>query len=675
NTLFKILDIPFIHGNPDKALTRPKTVVITESISKKYFGNINPVGEVLLLDTTAYEVDGVIKDFPKNTHLKKDFLICFQSSLDRMREFGITNPWRGVNCMNYVKLREGTDPFKFETKIKNLPEKYSGNSISKNGVLSTLFLQPITDIHLYSDLNWEVEPGGNSTYILVFTAIGVLILLLASLNYMNLMTARSSNRSNEVGVRKVVGANKSQLISQFIGESVVTTFISVVLALLFVIFLLPFFNKLTELEFNLTSLIKPEIIFGLFLISLFISIIAGSYPAFLLSGFKPISILKGTTNRGSQKILLRKVLVISQFAISIVLIIGVLLFYRQVNYMKNQYPGFDKEQKLIIEFDRSIINPNSFETVKHEFADHPAVLGSTFSSSVPGRWMYFWHLHPVDDDKNDQMINCFQVDYDFIKEYNLEILSGRQFMKESGIDNYDRGWILNESAVKAFGWKSNEEALKHSINRASAPVIGVVKDFHLKGLQSKIEPLAVFLIQEDFRYLTLKVDTENISQFIQFMKEKHANLFPGYLFDYFFLDDDFNKQYKSEENTASLLSTFTALGIMIAVLGLFGLAAFLTEKRTKEIGIRKVLGASIYKIVFLLIKEFLRLVILANLIAWPVAYYLTDKWFRDFAYRTEISIWLFVLSGSIALLIALLTVSFQAIKAATANPVESLKYE
>lgn len=675
NALFRVLDIPVIYGNVKTILTRPKTVVITEAISKKYFGNINPIGELLMLDTTAYEVDGVIKDFPANTHLKKDFLICFQTALDRMHEFGMTNHWRGMNCMNYIKLKEGTDPIKFEVKIKFLPEKYSGDDLRKNGVTSTLFLQPITDIHLYSDMNWEVEPGGNATYIFVFAAIGILILLLAGMNYMNLMTARSSNRSNEVGIRKVVGANKSQLISQFIGESVVTTFISVAFSILIVIIFLPLFNNLTALEFNFTSLLKPEIVTGLIFISFFISIAAGGYPAFLLSGFKPISILKDTAGVGGRGLIIRKLLVVSQFAISIILIIGLLLFLQQVNFMKNQYLGFDKEQKLVIEFDRSIITPATYETIKREFADNPAINRSAFSSSVPGRWMYFWHLHPFGDDKNDQMINCFQIDYDFINEYNLEIIAGRQFMRERGTDNYDRGWILNESTVKAFGWKTNEEALQHSIDRATNPIIGVVKDFHLKGLQSKIEPLALFLMQEDFRYLTLKVNTENAGKVVSFIKEKHAKLFPGYLFDYFFLDDDFNKQYKSEENTASLLTIFTTLGIIIAVLGLFGLAAFLTEKRTKEIGIRKVLGSSVSKIVFLLIKEFISWVILANIIAWPIAYYLMNKWLQDFAYKTDISWWIFILSGIIALLIAIITVSYQAIRAATANPVESLKYE
>ncbi|MFH1194891.1 MAG: ABC transporter permease [bacterium] len=675
NELFKIFNIPFIHGNPATVLTRPRTVVITESISNKYFGNINPVGEILLLDTTAYEVDGVIKNFPANTHLRKDFLICFQTSLDRMREFGITNPWRGFNCMNYIKLREGSNAKKFEAKIKNLPVKYAGEELRKSGVTSTLFLQPITDIHLYSDLNWEMEPGGSSTYIYVFSAVGILILLLAAMNYMNLMTARSANRANEVGIRKVVGANKSQLISQFVGESLLTTFISVLISIFMVIVLLPFFNTLTNLSFDLRSLIQPDIIFGMITMTLFISIAAGSYPAFLLSSFKPVSILKGASRQGSSGVIMRKLLVVSQFAISIILIIGLILFYQQVNYMKNQYLGFDKEQKLVIEFDRSIINPNTYESIKREFNEHPAVLSSTFSSSVPGRWMYFWHLHPFDDDKNDQMINCFQVDYDFLSEYNLEIIAGRPFIRDRGIDNFDGGWIINESAVKAFGWKNNEEALEHAINRAEEPVIGVVKDFHLKGLQNKIEPLGIFLMVEDFRYLTLKVNKDNASEVVSYIREKHAKLFPGYLFDYFFLDEDFNKQYESEENTTSLLSVFTTLGIIIAVLGLFGLSAFLTEKRTKEIGIRKVLGASILNIIFVLIKEFTVWVILANIIAWPVAYFLMNSWLQDFAYKTEINWWIFILSGFIALLISLFTVGYQAIIAATANPVEALRYE
>ena len=681
NGLFQILDIPIIYGNRETILKRPRTVVITEKISEKYFGNVNPVGEVLMIDTTAYEVDGVIKNFPANTHLKKDLLLCFQTVLDRshemMREMGLANLWAAGNCASYIKLREGIDPKELEVKIRSLPAQYNSEDMRNRGigVEATLFLQPITDIHLFSNLIWETEPPGNITYIFVFSAIGVLILLLACMNYINLMTARSSNRSNEVGIRKVIGAMRSQLISQFIGESAIITLISIIFSMLIVVIFLPFFNILTGLDFSFNSLAKPEIVIGIFVIAILISIGAGSYPALFLSRLKPVSTLKGTESFATRKASMRKLLVMSQFAISIMLIIGMIIFYMQVDYMKNQYLGFDKEQKLVIEFDRNIINPRTYENVKHAFSKHPSILQSSFSSSVPGRWMYYWRLRPFDDKKNSQMVNCFQVDNDFMSEYKLEIIAGRSFMRERGTDNYDQGWIINEAAVKAFGWRDNDEALKHAINRPTSPIIGVVKNFHIKGLQNKIEPLALFFMAEDFRYLTLKVNIENTDKVISFIKNKHAELFPGYLFNYFFLNDNFNKQYQSEETTASLLGLFTSLGIIIAIIGLFGLASLLVEKRTKEVGIRKVLGASVHVIAFMLTKEFIKWVLIANIVAWPMAYFLMNKWLEDFAYRINVGLIPFFSAMIIALLIAVLTVSYQTVKAASANPVDSLRSE
>lgn len=675
NELFKILSIPFIYGNPETVLKRPRTVVITREISEKYFGDINPVGETLLLDTTAYEVDGVVENLPSNTHLKKDFFLCFQTAIDMMSAFGMTNPWAGYNSMIYIKLKEGINPEELESKIKFLPDKYNGEELTKRGVILTLFLQPIQDIHLYSNFNWEMEPPGNPTYIFVFSVVGILILILACMNYMNLMTARSSNRSNEIGIRKVVGANRFQLITQFMGESLITTLISAVFSVLIVLALLPYFNEVTGLDFRSDILFQPETLTRIILIVLLVGLVSGSYPSFLLSNFKPIAIIKSASSPDSPATILRKILVVSQFAISIMLIIGLLLFYQQVNFMKNKYLGFDKEQKLVVEFDRSIISRSNSNTVKSEILEHPGIISGTFSSSIPGRWMYFWHLHPFGDDKNDQMINCFQIDYDFVDEYNLDIIAGRKFMEERGVDNYDRGWIINEATIKAFGWKGYEDALQQSINGEGSPVIGVVKDFHLKGLQNKIEPMAMFLMSEDYRYLTLKVNVEKTDKFIPFIKERLTKLFPGYLFRYFFLDEDFNKQYKSEEATTNLLGIFTVLGILIALLGLFGLAAFMAEKRTKEIGIRKVLGAGIPTIVFMLTKEFIKWVLIANIIAWPVAYLIMNTWLQDFAYRINISVWAFILSAAIAFLIALLTVSYQSIKVALTNPANSLKYE
>lgn len=673
--LFKLLKIPIIYGNPQNLLSCPHTVVITSDISRKYFGDENPVGETIIIDNVPYSVDGVIENFPANTHLKKDFLLCFDTVIEMMNDMGMNNKWSGFNCMNYIKLSEKTDPVKFEEKIRFLAHEYNGKELNDQGVEMKLFLQPIKDIHLYSDLNWEAEPPGNINSLYIFSVVGFLILLLGSMNYMNLMTARASSRALEVGVRKVAGAGKVKLITQFLTESLILTLLAVIVAVIIISVLLPSFNSLTELELKQDWLIKPENILLLLVLTILVGFLAGCYPAFILSGFKPVSILKGYSGKGNQNLLLRKILVVSQFAISITLITGIIVFFQQVNYMKNSDLGFDKEQKLIIEFDRSIIDPNSYESVKQEFLENPAILNASFSSSVPGRWMYFWHLHPFGEDDNDQMINCFQVDYDFIKEYELEIAAGRAFDKQRGIDRKDNGWIINEAAVKTFGWNDNKEALNHALNRESAKIIGVVKDFHIKGLQNKIEPLAIFLINEDFRYLTLNVNIQNTAEVINFIKEKHASLFPNYLFDFFFLDEDFEKQYQSEETMINLFGVFTLLAIVIAAMGLFGLAAYLAEKRTKEIGIRKVLGAGYYSIVSLLTIEFLKWVLIANIIAWPASYILLNKWLENFTYRIELELFPFFISAISALIVAISAVSYQTLKAALANPVKSLKYE
>ncbi|MFC2083607.1 ABC transporter permease [Bacteroidota bacterium] len=670
--IFDILNTRFLRGEKQTALTKPFTIVITEHIADRYFTNEDPIGKILMLDTTAYEVTHVIEDCPLNTHLKYDMFAYLQED-----NFGPWHePWWGWHGMNYIRLAPGVDPNEFEARIKYLPHEYIDEKLKNMGVEFTLFFQPITDIHLYSNFKWEAEPPGNPGYVYVFIIVGILIILITCMNFINLATARSASRANEVGMRKVIGAYRFQILFQFLGESILLTLISVLIALVLSYFLLPVFNNIAGTNFNFSDLISKKILVGLSAIIIFIGIAGGMYPAIILSAFKPVSILKGLADSGKKGVLLRKVLVVSQFAISIILIIGTILFYQQIDFMKNTNLGFDKEQKLVLEFNRSRIERNSSESIKVEFLNHPLISEAAFSSSVPGRWMYLWRMYPYGEmDTKTRVINVFQVDFDFFDLYNIEIAEGRKFDQTKGIDQNRDAWILNEAAVKAFEWKSNAEALEHQINRESNQIVGVMKDFHFRGLQNTIDPLMLYIMADDFRYLTLEVSIDNLSETMDFVENKYKALFPEDLYQFFFLNEDFNKQYISDERIIKVFGIFTFWGIFIACLGLFGLAAFTAEKRTKEIGIRKTMGASLRHILIMLTGEFIKYVLIANFIAWPIAYFGMNFWLDDFAYRINISLYVFIIGGLIALLVTLLTVIYQTLKAALANPVDSLKYE
>jgi len=669
--IFDILSMPFILGDKETALSRPGTMVLTRHIADKYFGQEIPVGKTILLDTTAYEITAVVEDCPPNTHMKYEMI----GFLKYGEGSPFYSPWGGWHCMNYIKLGKGVDPDAFEEKIRFLPHEYIGDRLKEQGVEFTLFLQSIEDIHLHSHLSWEAEPSGNPLYVNIFSGVGVFILLIAAMNFINLTTARSATRSTEVGMRKVVGALRRQLIMQFLGESILISFLSFIIAFLIVCLSLPHYNNLAGMEYAYSSLFKPGLFFTLFGLVVLIGIAGGCYPAFFLSAFRPTAVLRGMLKSGTRGTVLRKALVVGQFAISIVLIIGTIIFYQQLHFMKNQHLGFDKEKKLVIEFDRSVVKQDTYEAVKAEFLKHPSIKRATFSSSVPGRWMYFWNMWPAGGQgTNNQMVNSFQVDYDFFPEYDVELVAGRIFQKALG-DKPGGGWIINEAAMKAFGWQSPEESLTKHIYEETDPILGVARDFHYRGLQTSIDPVAIFLMTEDFRYLTLTVDVENLDEIFVFIDEKYRELFPDALYEYFFLDTDFNLQYQIEERLGQVFRTFTFLGILIACLGLIGLASFVAEQRTKEIGIRKVLGASVPSIVAMLSKAFVKWVLIANIIAWPVAWVGMKYWLQDFAYRIDIGILPFVLSSGIALLIAVITVSYQSIKAGRSDPVKALKFE
>lgn len=671
--IFNIFAMPFLRGDPATALARPNTAVLTQQMAEKYFGDENPIGRTIQIDTRMRgivdcEITGVVEDIPPNTHVKFSMIMSWETiSHGEYMDMGWQSPG---NFPTYIKLAPGTDADVFEARIRRLAHQYNGEELDRRGVEYISFLQPLTDIHLYSHLNWELGTPGNPMYVYFFSVVGVLILLIACMNFMNLTTARSANRAGEVGMRKVVGAQRRQLVLQFLSESMLMAAIAATAAVAMVEVSIPYFNDLAGTQFTYTSIMQPPILLGLLGLVLFTGIVAGSYPAFFLSAFRPAGVLKGALSAGSQGELMRKILVVGQFALSIILIIGTIIVYQQLEYMKDRPLGFDKSQKLVIKIPENVVKKENYEQIKQEFLQYAAVTGATFSSSVPGRWMYFWRLSPTGEEaENTRMVNCFQVDHDFFSEYGIELIAGRPWLPEQS-----SGYIMNEAAVAAFGWKSPEDALTRTIN-SRFPIIGIARNFHVKGLQNIIEPVGIFLMDEDYRYISLTVNTGNLRETLAFVEGVYRKLFPDKLYDYFFLDTDFDRQYHAEEQIARIFSGFTFLGLFIACLGLFGMASFIAEQRTKEIGIRKVMGASVTTIVVMLSKDFTKWVLAANIIAWPLGYIAMHRWLQDFAYKTEPDLWIFLLAGVMVAAIALITVSVQAVRAAAANPIESLRYE
>jgi len=673
--LFDIFTIPFIQGSPQDALTRPQTLVISERMTQKYFGNAYPIGKTLEINQREYEITGVVANSPENTHMKYDLI----ASLETLKDWEEMTNWHSTMFYTYLKLQPEVNVEEFSQKVSRIADKYVGERLANWGSTYHYFLQPISSIHLHSHLRYEIEPPGNPVYVYIFSFVGLFILLIACLNFMNLSTARAANRAKEVGLRKVVGAQKLQLVGQFLGESMLVALLSLGLALVIARFAIPLLNNLTGISLSFDAFLNPAVLFSLVGGAIMVGLAAGLYPAFALSAFRPAVTLKGTMSSGSRGLALRTVLVVAQFAISVVLIIGTFTMYKQFSFMKNQYLGFEKEQKLILPVRGGIDIQENYETVKDIFSKHSSITSATVSSSVPGRAVSNFSIKLVgeEDDKNQSMFHLY-FDHDFIPDYGIEMAAGRAFQK--GMSTDIRGaFLINEAAVKAFGWSSPEEALGKRLLTGWGvrvnPVIGVTKNFHYRGLQTEVEPLVMEYMPEAFDNITLSLDITNLKESLAFVESQWNALFPGNPFESFFLDADFDQQYRADEKVGSIFGIFTFLGLFIACLGLLGLASFAAQSRIKEIGIRKILGASVAGIVFMLSKQFTKWVLMANIIAWPVAYFAMHSWLQGFAYRVNIGILTFVLSALMALLIALLTVSYQAIKAAVANPVDALRYE
>ncbi|MBK0379171.1 ABC transporter permease [Mucilaginibacter segetis] len=688
-SLFNVFTLPMISGDPKTALNEPNSVVVTESTAKKYFNTINVLGKVIVFnDHENFKVTGVIKDIPNQSHFNFDFFLSMESFPDSR-----SNEWLRSDYNTYVLLRNKADSKKLEASFPNLLEKFSGDQMKselkmsikefeKSGSYFRLNLMPLTDIHLKSTLTGELGANSSVQYVYIFSAIALFILLIACVNFMNLSTARSSNRAREVGVRKVLGSPRKYLIAQFLCESILLTFFATLIALLAAIILLPLFNQVSGKEIAITAQSLIWLTPLALAIILIIGSLAGSYPAFFLSAFQPIDVLKGKLATGFKGGMLRNFLVVFQFAISIFLIIGTLVIYNQLNYIQTKNLGYDRNQVLVVK--------NAFElkdeasVFKQSLTQLPGVVNATMTGFLPTSGWRNTRIYFKDanlSQKESMFPQSWEVDADYIPTLNMKIVAGRNFSKDISSDT--SGIILNQAAAKFFGFKdpinktiyqSKGGDSKGERNVNDYHIIGIVQDFNFNSLHEKIEPM-VMTYGHNSGAVSIRVGTSKIPALLAQIKAKWKAVSPNVEMDYSFMDQDFDASYRSEQMIGTIFIIFTALAIIIACLGLFGLAAFAAEQRTKEIGIRKILGANIGAIIGMLSKDFIKLVLIAIVISSPLAWYLMHLWLQDFAYRINISWWVFAVAGLAATTVAVLTISFQSVKAALANPVKSLRSE
>lgn len=683
NGFFELFTFPLLKGDPTTALAEPYSVVITDEIAQKYFGAEEPLGQTLAVnDTVQFKVTGVLASIPSQSHFTFDFLASFETlfsenQINTARQYF----WWSFNTYTYVLLKENASQAALADQLYHFGDKYIADLQERFGSAQRFYLQPLNEIYLHSNLAWEFGQTGNIIYIYVFLIIAVLVLIIACINFINLSTARSVHRGREIGMRKTLGAYRGQLARQLLAESLLSAFIAMVFAVLLMEFFLPFFNTLSGKSLALNLFNDLTVLLSLAGIVLIAGLIAGSYPAFVLSGFKPILALGTSVARGMQSVQLRKILVIFQFAASIILIIATLVVSNQLAFMREQNLGFDKEQMIVIPIRNNADIRGRFEAIKSEFLKTPAVKGAASSSTVPAREIPSIVYRPEGAKENEtQSINTMVVDYDFLATYNVQLAAGRAFSRDFATDAQE-GFVINEAAVKNLDWGEADDAIGKQFTWGwpgkEGRIIGVVKDFHYNSLHKLVEPLVMHIQPSWLQYLSLKVESGQIDRVLSELETTWQRLVPNRPFDYFFLDENFDRQYRSEEKLSGLFMVFAGLAIFVACLGLFSLAALIAEQRTKEVGVRKVFGATVANLIALLSKDFLKLVAIAAVIAWPLAGLVLNRWLQDFAYRIplEQNWWVFALAGVLALAIALLTVSTQAIRAALANPVEALRYE
>jgi len=690
STFLPMMGYEMVFGNAKDALSQPFTAVISEKYAKMYFGKEDPIGKTLRLRDDDFvdelvRVTGVFKELPVNTHLKFDVLFSYNSLYPRgdwaVQRYRLG--WRRKDMYTFVQLKPGTDPKKTEAKLPAIVAKYKPE-LKESTQRQVLGLQPLKDIHLTSDLTEEPEANGNGRTVFFLGLIGVFVLIIACINYVNLSTARALERAKEVGIRKVIGAVKGQLVSQFLTEAALVNLLSVLIAWGLAFLSLSSFNRLSGLSLDKSYLVQPWFIVLLGILWLVGSLLSGFYPALVLSSFRPIIVLKGKFQTASRGVLLRKGLVVTQFIASIALIAGTFIVYRQLKYMTSRNMGMNINQVMVIErpgiadTSQTVFN-SSIDAFRNEVKKDPTILNASSSFTIPGKQReYKTIIKKYGDISDSTTVRFNSMDYDFLDVFKMKLIAGRNFSKEFPNDD-DTSVIITEKAAEQLGYKTPQDAIGKTIEIPQfgwkTIIVGVINDYHQLSLKKPLDPTVMACGLYNGEYYSLRINTADISKTIENVRKAWTSAFPGNPLEYFFLDEYFDRQYASERKFEKLFVRFAVLAIIIGCLGLFGLSAYTASQRIKEIGIRKVLGASVPDITKMLSKDFLKLVIIAVVIATPIAWWAMSKWLEDFAYRVNISWWIFVVAGALALMIAMLTVSFQAIKAAIANPIKSLRTE
>lgn len=691
---FNLFDINFLVGSQEKVFAEKHSLALTREVSEKYFGKENPVGKSIKLKLSSHNqgdreydftVRGIVENPPMNTHLKFGILIPLQE-LSR-HYFWYESEWHAGGTYTYIKLREDADPVASEKKLSNVANNYVGEEFAKWGQKRSYFLQPLTSIHMHSSLQDETEPPGNWLYIYVYAIIALLILSIGCLNYINLSTVRSTTRMKEVGLRKVVGAARFQLTKQFLGESFLVTFFSFLLGVLFLELMLPYFNQLTQLDLSFSALARPKALAAIAVLFILVSFGAGGYPAIILTSVKPVSTLTGRLGRSLAGSFILRVLVVAQFVITIVLLICSLTVADQLTFMQGKTLGFDIQNKIILPFTGNLHHfRKNYEMVKEEFLKISGIKGATASSSIPGnrpgrtfvRVPGDGHSWPVPGYANPEKYNFYSIDDAFLDLYKVQILAGRTYNPGSTFDEKN-SFIVNKAAAQKLGFNDPEQALGYTMRESfygrEKKIVAVVDDFHYRGMQHKIAPLIMEWSTSRFAYLTLQVDPGSFDSAIQAVRQTWEALYPDVPFIYHFLDSRFSKEYSYESQVTRLLGSVTAIGLITSCLGLLGLASFVAQRRKREIGIRKVLGAGTARIVSMLSRQYALLVLIAGAVAVPVAYTAMQKWLENFAYRIDQQWYLAAAAIVLTLLLATGTVTIEGIKAAIVNPVDSIRDE
>lgn len=672
-SVFDVFSFPLLQGDPATALQAPNAVMLTTRAAQTLFGEKNPIGQTFTYNNQIeLTVTGILQELPTNSHLQFDYL----ASTEVMRttwHANILENYTTFNFYTYVLLQEGVDAAQLAAKLPPFLDQYQGEETSE---ALTLELQALADVHFETDTRRDVATNSERRYLYIFSAIAFFILLIACVNFMNLSTARATQRAKEVGLRKVLGAFRHQLIRQFMGESLLLSVLAIGLALVFVHLALPVFGQLVESEVSFAYQDHLSLLALLVSIGLLTGLAAGSYPAFYLSAFNPVRVLKGDSSGRSRGAFLRKSLIVAQFSISVFLIVGTITVYQQLSFMQSQTLGFAEEQVLYLDANESI--NERFDAFKQTLLANPNVMGvSLGGGNMPGYTGFIrTYMIPDDEGETEWQVQTMLVDPDFLDLLDLDIVAGRNFSWDIPTDGYS-AYLLNEAAVRQLGWETPLERSFRTWDQESGRVIGVVKDFHFKSLHQAIGPLVMHLVPEGWNpwQLAIRVRPDNLAETLGFLEAQWQTVSPDWPFSYRFLDAAFGQLYTSDQRLMQLFGYFAGLAILVTCLGLFGLIAYTTAQRTKEIGVRKVLGASVPRILMMLTGDFARLILLASIIATPLAYMVMSRWLQDFAFRTELGPGTFVLAFGLALVVALLSVGYQSIKAALADPVKSLRHE